>query len=333
MIVNKLTVFLGLAGLAAMFAVSSLGLSGSRAGRSERVRLDCNDFPAGDPAHAGMVWVPGGRFRMGADYAYAEEGPVQQQEVSGFWMAQHEVSNRQFAAFVTATGYLTLAERGSEDANVPAAQRVPGAAVFVPLAQGRVPGPWENWWHFVPGANWRHPEGPDSKLLGREDHPVVQVAYEDALAYAAWAGHALPTEAQFEYAAQSSARKDDDGLFTANTWQGLFPFQNDSRDGFTGTAPVGCYPPNAYGLYDLIGNVWEWTASPYYDSHDFDEKDRYPQGFDPAQPDAAVAVIKGGSYLCAPNYCLRYRPQARQGQSIGLGTSHVGFRTVVTPRR
>ena len=161
--------------------------------------------------------------------------------------------------------------------------------------------------------------------------PVVHIAYEDALAYAQWLGRSLPTEAQFEFAAQTSSRRGAAGQHAANTWQGLFPTLSDPADGYEGTAPVACYEPNALGLYDLVGNVWEWTASAYYPSHEFAAAATYPEGFDPAQPDEAVAVLKGGSFLCAPDYCMRYRPQARIGQSKGLGASHIGFRTVLNP--
>jgi formylglycine-generating enzyme required for sulfatase activity len=275
-----------------------------------------------------MVWVPPGSFTMGAEYAYREEGPAHAEKLAGFWMDQSEVTNAQFAEFVEATAYLTLAERGISAPDQPGVG-TPGSAVFKPPLASEAD-PFASWWQFVEGANWRNPQGPGSSIAGLEQHPVVHIAYEDAHAYADWKGHTLPTEEQFEYAAQTSARRDEAG-FKSNTWQGFFPFQNDPLDGHTGTAPAGCYGANALGLYDLIGNVWEWTASPYYLGHDFSEKARYPEGYDPAQPDEPVAVIKGGSYLCAPNYCMRYRPEARQGQSKGLGTSHIGFRTVLNP--
>jgi formylglycine-generating enzyme required for sulfatase activity len=287
--------------------------------------------PDSGSEHHGMVWVPGGSFTMGAEYAYREEGPAHSRDVAGFWMAQTEVTNAQFVEFITATGYLTLAERGISNPSAPQEAAVAGSAVFKPLIDDGELDPFSSWWQFIAGANWRHPEGPDSTLTGREQHPVVHIAFEDALAYADWKGHSLPTEAQFEYAAQTSARKNAAGEFTSNTWQGFFPFQNDPLDGYSGTAPVACYSANALGLHDLIGNVWEWTASPYYLGHDFAAKADYPEGYDPNQPEEAVAVIKGGSWLCAPNYCMRYRPEARQGQSKGLGTSHIGFRTVINP--
>ncbi|MDY6982222.1 MAG: formylglycine-generating enzyme family protein [Pseudomonadota bacterium] len=282
-------------------------------------------LPPGDAQHPGMVWVAGDAFTMGTANAYPEEGPPHAAEVAGFWMDQSEVTNAQFAEFVAATGYVTLAERGIDDG---AGGTVAGSAVFAPrIVDGQLD-PYASWWQFRAGANWREPQGPGSGIAGLEQHPVVHVAWEDALAYADWKGHSLPTEEQFEYAAQTSVERFDD-TYASNTWQGSFPVQNEVLDGYGGTAPVGCYTPNALGLYDLIGNVWEWTASPYYASHDFRAADEFPDGYDPAQPGEPVAVVKGGSFLCAANYCARYRPQARQGQSRGLGTEHTGFRTVL----
>lgn len=289
----------------------------------------CGDQPDTATPYPGMVWIPGGDFTMGAEYTYVEESPAHSASVGGFWMSRTEVTNAQFAEFVAATGYSTLAQRGIEDPATGA--HIPGSAVFSPHVSTEPVNPFASWWLFMENAHWQQPEGPGSSIAGREQHPVVHIAYEDALAYARWKGHALPTEAQFEFAAQSSTRRDGDGEFQSNTWQGLFPLQHDVQDGYTGTAPVGCYAANDLGLYDLIGNVWEWTASPYYTSHAFPEPENFPQGYDPAQPNDAVAVIKGGSYLCAPNYCMRYRPEARQAQSKGLGTSHIGFRTVINP--
>jgi len=299
-------------------------------GRNATEVAACGPTPAESP-YPGMAFVPAGRFSMGSDSAFPEEGPASPQSVEGFWMDRTEVTNAQFAEFIAATGYRTLAERGVRLAPDPASPVVAGSAVFRPQGEGRrVPG-LESWWTFVPGANWRAPEGPGSALDGREREPVVHVAFEDASAYAAWAGRSLPTEEQFELAAQTSARRSASGEHTANTWQGRFPVQNDPADGYAGAAPVACYEPNALGLYDMIGNVWEWTASAYYPSHDFPAKAEYPDGFDPTQPGEPVAVLKGGSYLCAPEYCMRYRPQARIGQSRGLGASHIGFRTVLNP--
>jgi sulfatase modifying factor 1 len=279
-------------------------------------------------AYPGMAYVPAGEFTMGTDAAFPEEGPASTRSIAGFWMDRTEVTNAQFAEFVAATGYRTLAERGVRVAADVNSATVAGSAVFRPASQGEPVRGLESWWTFVPGAHWRAPEGPGSSLEGREQHPVVHVAFEDAVAYAEWAGRSLPTEAEFEYAAQTSARRNAAGEHAANTWQGIFPVRNEPADGYAGTAPVACYEPNAHGLHDLIGNVWEWTASPYYPRHDFAAQAEYPEGHDPAQPGEPVAVLKGGSHLCAPDYCMRYRPQARIGQSLGLGASHIGFRTV-----
>jgi formylglycine-generating enzyme required for sulfatase activity len=302
---------------------SNSGTRAVLAGTGQGCTLQAPDSP-----YPGMIWVPGSTFTMGGELAYAEEGPMHKVAVAGFWMDQTEVTNAQFAEFVAATGYQTLAERGITD---PIDSSVPprkGSAVFDPSRS--VENANLSWWQFVDGASWRHPHGPNSTIEGLEQHPVVHIAFEDAEAYARWNKRSLPTEAQFEFAAQSSSRKNPDGEHISNTWQGFFPFQHDSLDGYTSTAPVGCYTANELGLHDLIGNVWEWTASAYYPAHDFRDKTSAPEGFDPQQPEeTAVAVIKGGSYLCAPNYCMRYRPEARQGQSKGLGTSHIGFRTVL----
>jgi formylglycine-generating enzyme len=290
----------------------------------------CGPSIASSP-YPGMAFVPAASFTVGADATFPEEGPAMPASVDGFWIDRTEVTNEQFAAFVSATGYRTLAERGIRTNDGPDASAVPGSAVFRPQGEGGGYRGLESWWTFVPGASWREPEGPGSSLAGRGQHPVVHIAFEDAAAYAAWAGRSLPTEAEFELAAQTSARRNAAGAHTANTWQGIFPVHNQPADGHAGSAPVACYAPNELGLYDLVGNVWEWTASAYYPRHDFAAKNDYPNGFDPNQPGERVAVLKGGSYLCAPDYCMRYRPQARIGQSVGLGASHIGFRTVLRP--
>jgi formylglycine-generating enzyme len=328
---NK-TFFLALS-LSGLAIVVALGWSAARVGMpgigTNSLVSQCQVIFQPDSLYPGMVWIEGGNFIMGAQDTYFEEGPSFEESVDGFWMSQHEVTNEQFNAFVSATGYLTLAERGIE--NPATGEHIPGSAVFSPHVSDIPVNPFAGWWMFMEEADWQHPGGPDTSIEGRDKHPVVHIAFEDAQAYAQWKGHALPTEAQFEYAAQSSGRRDSEGNFQSNTWQGLFPFQHDTQDGFTGTAPVGCYAPNDLALYDLIGNVWEWTASPYFVNHAFPDKENFPEGYDPIQPGEPVAVIKGGSYLCAPNYCMRYRPEARQAQSKGLGTSHIGFRTVISP--
>ena len=289
----------------------------------------CGQLPATNSPYPGMAWVPGATFTMGAEGTYFEEGPAHEETVAGFWMATHEVTNAEFAEFIDATGYTTLAERGIEDPVT--GTYIPGSAVFAPHVTDAPVNPFASWWYFMNEASWHQPEGPGSDIDKRQDHPVVHIAFEDAQAYADWKGQSLPTEAQFELAAQTSLYRDADGNYASNTWQGLFPFQHDPVDGYTGTAPVGCYDANALGIHDLIGNVWEWTQTTYYATHAFPDPQQFPEGYDPNQPGEPVAVIKGGSYLCAPNYCMRYRPEARQAQSKGLGTSHIGFRTVINP--
>ncbi|MFE2721650.1 formylglycine-generating enzyme family protein [Kitasatospora sp. NPDC059327] len=300
----------------------------------------------------GMTWIPGGAALMGSNDFYPEERPAHPVVVDGFWMDEHPVTVAAFRRFVKATGHLTVAERRLDPADYPGADPadlVPGALVF-----RRTSGPvnlddWRRWWTYVPGASWRHPEGPDSTLHGRERHPVTQVAHEDALAYAAWAGKELPTEAQWEFAARGGLPSavfpwGDDfmpkGRRMANTWHGRFPWEYEpaGRTGAApGTSPVGGYPPNGYGLYDMAGNVWEWTADHYTTRHrDPAPKaccaPRNPRVEAPAGPVPErfpQRVIKGGSHLCAPNYCLRYRPAARQGQSEDTATCHLGFRCVL----
>ena len=286
--------------------------------------------------------------------ALREEAPVHQVAVDGFWIDRHEVTNRQFAAFVAATGYATVAERPLDPADFPGAPAenlVPGSLVFE-----KTPGPVDlrdlsQWWRWTPGACWRHPEGLDSSLAERSDHPVTHVAYADADAYAAWAGKSLPTEAEWELAARGGLdgtrfvwgdepEQADERL--ANYWHGEFPWRSDP--GYGSTTPIGSFDPNAYGLFDMAGNVWEWTNDWYTSRHAEDADKpccvpRNPCGgseedsLDPAQPQFRVPrkVIKGGSFLCADSYCLRYRPAARRPQMIDTGMSHIGFRCVVRP--
>ena len=304
-------------------------------------------------AHGSMLWIEGGTFHMGEAAAYPEEGPVHAVAVGGFWMDAFAVTNADFAEFVDATGYRTVAERPIDPAAYPGADPallVPGSAVFF-MPTGTIDmNDIHSRWAFVPGTDWRHPDGPGSTTVGREREPVVHVAFEDAEAYASWAGKALPTEAEWEFACRGGldgarfAWGDSflpDGRYMANTWQGQFPFRDLALDGFAGRAPVGCFPPNGYGLYDMIGNVWEWTGDWYSERHPGATTSpccvpRDPRGgpeaasYDMSQPEIRIPrkVIKGGSYLCAPNYCRRYRPAARHPQMIETGTCHVGFRCV-----
>ncbi|OYY71805.1 formylglycine-generating enzyme family protein [Sphingomonas sp. 28-63-12] len=271
--------------------------------------------PLAGPA---MVTLPAGDFIMGADPHYPEEGPPRRVHVDSFRIDTHELTNAEFARFVAATGYRTMAERTPPPLpGAPPEMGQPGSAVFtVPDAQD------PRWWRWVPGAQWRHPSGPAESIAGKDRDPVVQIAYEDAQAYARWAGKALPSEAQWEYAARAGQPAlpepvDKAGTPQANYYQGVFPRRDLGLDGFTTRAPVGCFPPNAFGLYDMIGNVWEWTSEPA------------TKGADPTATDTGGShVIKGGSYLCAANYCARYRPSARQFQEGGLGANHVGVRLV-----
>lgn len=279
------------------------------------------------PAPSGEVALKGGTFVLGALPEHDDEGPPRTVTVGPFSIDRTEVTNAQFAAFVRATGYVTLAERRPDPAlypGVPASQLKPSSLVFVGAA-GLGSGDPSLWWRVVDGASWKHPEGPGSDLAGRERHPVVQVAFEDAMAYARWRGRDLPTEAEWEFAARAGLdgkryewgdERPDPKAPRANTWQGVFPAVDTADDGYKArTAPVGCYAPSAYGLSDMTGNVWEWTSDWLQDGR--------PEG-DPARS----RIVKGGSFLCADNFCLRYRPSARQPGPPDTGTSHVGFRTV-----
>ncbi|WP_219722124.1 formylglycine-generating enzyme family protein [Deinococcus planocerae] len=306
------------------------------------------------PPSPHMVWIPGGTFRMGSDEFYPEERPAHRVTVDGFWMDEHPVTNAEFARFVRATGYVTVAERAPDPEGYPGidpALLVPGSLVFRrPGGRVDLRDP-AHWWAYVPGACWRHPEGPGSTLDGRYRHPAVHLAHEDAATYAAWMGKTLPTEAEWEFAARGGldgARYvwgDDPtpgGQQMANTWQGEFPWLNLELDGYAGTSPVCVFPPGGYGLYDMAGNVWEWTSDFFRPRHPGEAGGaccipRNPRvdsagGSHPSGgPDAQIPrrVLKGGSHLCAPNFCLRYRPAARQGEAVDTSTGHIGFRCVV----
>jgi len=297
----------------------------------------------------GMQYIAGGTYVMGSEDFYPEERPLHPAAVDAFWMDDHPVTAGEFRRFVRETGYVTLAERPLDPALYPDADPellTPGSLVF-----RKTGGPVDlddhrNWWEYVPGAFWKRPGGKGTTVNGRDRHPVVHIAHEDAQAYAVWAGKELPTEAEWEYAARGGlegavfAWGDDHfpgGNAMANTWQGEFPWQNLALDGFEGTSPVGSYPPNGYGLYDMCGNVWEWTSD-WFRSHRTGSAPspccvpRDPRVGSPEQrPGETVPrrVIKGGSHLCAPNYCLRYRPAARQGQAVDSSTTHLGFRCIL----
>ena len=286
-----------------------------------------------------LIELPAGSFRMGSTAFYPEESPVHDVTVAPFAIERHPVTNAQFAEFVRATGYVTVAEQSLDPAafpGVPPRELVPGGLVFRPTKGPVDLRDWRQWWTWVPGACWKQPLGPGSSVEDRPDHPVVQVAYPDAAAYAAWAGRRLPSEAQWEYAARAGATSayawgDDvrpEGQVMANTWQGEFPYRNDGALGWVGTSPVGAFPPNGFGLLDMIGNVWEWTSTRYTPRH---QSGQQPQSCCPPPPvgdPSVLQALKGGSHLCAPEYCHRYRPAARSSQSQDSATTHIGFRCV-----
>jgi formylglycine-generating enzyme required for sulfatase activity len=299
-----------------------------------------------------MAWIPGGTFLMGSDRHYPEEAPAHTVTVDGFWMSKHQVTNAEFSRFVEATGHVTLAERPADPANYPGAkpELLAPSSVMFKKAKGRVDmsNPY-NWWVYTAGADWRHPHGPGSSIRALANHPVVHVAFEDAEAYAKWVGQELPTEAEWEFAARGGLEGAEfawgdemtpGGKHMANTWQGEFPWQNEVEDGFEGVAQVGSFPPNGYGLHEMTGNVWEWTTD-WYQEHgkikkpcctiDNPRGGAMDQSYDPRTPDVRIPrrVMKGGSYLCAPNYCRRYRPAARMAQAIDTSTCHLSFRCIV----
>ncbi|MDH4479753.1 MAG: SUMF1/EgtB/PvdO family nonheme iron enzyme [Rhodoferax sp.] len=302
-----------------------------------RERLVCALPPVPpDAPHPGMVWVPGGTLALG-DTVYPEEMPIRPLSVAGFWLDRTEVTNDQFAAFVNATGYRTVAERAvdpRQHPELPPEMRLPGAVVFISPTQLSGQGSATHWWRYVAGADWRHPGGPATSIDGRGAFAVVNVTIEDAQAYARWKGAVVPSEAQWEWAARAAQNPSVPSHAQppqANTWQGLFPVSNSAADGFVGLAPVGCFDPNALGLFDMIGNAWELTRDAYTPSHAVLASDAMadpsPASVRPAGGAIGQHVIKGGSFLCAPNYCMRYRAGARQAQDDDLAVSHVGFRT------
>jgi formylglycine-generating enzyme required for sulfatase activity len=346
----------------ALFSISFLAFSSCNSSGEKKAEVSSDavvEFGSPEPPvkEEGMVWIPGGKFTMGTNEAdaYQAEKPAVEVEVRGFWMDTHEVTNAEFAKFVEATGYVTVAERpvvweelakqlppgtpkpGDFDTS-------PGSMVFFPPSQPVPTTDISLWWKWVNGASWKHPEGPKSTIEGRENHPVVHIAFEDAEAYAKWVGKRLPTEFEWEFAGRGGAKGKrfawgdelhPNGQYLANTFQGVFPHQNEGTDGFIGTSPVGTFAPNPYGLYDMIGNVWELTGD-WYDALKYarlaGQAPKLDEGmnpcYNPDNPFAMEHVMKGGSYLCAANYCVNYRPSARQGTSFDSGTSNVGFRLV-----
>lgn len=311
-----------------------------------------------DPDYAGMILIPGGTFRMGSDKHYPEEAPVHRVAVDAFYIDSTPVTNLQFKQFVEATGYVTFAQVAPDPKDYPGAlphMLYAGSLVFASPSRPVDLSNWGEWWTFLRGADWRHPYGPKSNINNLDDHPVVHVSFADAFAYARWAGKDLPTEAEWEFAARGGidgAEYAWGNVFTplgkhlANTWQGEFPRQNLNSDGFERTSPVTAFPPNGYGVRDMIGNVWEWTSDWYTQRHEADAAKtccipKNPRGgaetasYDPCQPNITIPrkVIKGGSHLCAPNYCRRYRPAARHAEAVDTSTSHLGFRCIARSRR
>jgi formylglycine-generating enzyme len=308
----------------------------------------------GAPPHPNMAWIPGGEFHMGSDHHYPEERPVHRVRVDGFWMDRTPVTNREFRRFVKETGYVTWAEIAPDPKDYPGAlpeMLRPGSLMFTPPRNVTDLRDWSQWWKYKFGANWKRPQGRESSSSALPDHPVVHVAYRDCEAYARWAGKTLPTEAEWEFAARGGLdgaefawgnEFNPGGKHMANTWQGNFPNENTRADGFARTSPVMAFPPNGYGLYDMIGNTWEWTTDWYSAQHVStalspccpSENPRgaaMDQSYEACMPDIRIPrkVLKGGSHLCAPSYCRRYRPAARHSEPVDTSTSHVGFRCIM----
>ena len=324
-----------------------------------------NDIGPPGNAPDGMVWIPGGEFSMGAAdpmgadnndvgmHATDDSRPIHRVYVGSFWMDKTEVTNEQFAAFVKSTGYVTVAEqtpRAEDFPGAPPENMVPGSVVFSPPSHAVPLDDHFQWWSYVKGANWRHPQGPDGSINGKEKYPVVHIAYEDAVAYAKWAGKRLPTEAEWEFAARGGLSGKiypwgdefrPDGRWMTNSHQGHFPDHDTGGDGFTGTAPVAQFPPNGYGLYDVAGNVWEWVSDWYRPDYYAELAKngvivRNPQGpassFDPSEPSEKKRVQRGGSYLCTDQYCSRYMVGTRGKGDVSTGTNHLGFRCVIASK-
>jgi formylglycine-generating enzyme len=349
--------FYGFFGIGSVLLFSSGTIASPNAKISNPDETHGNQFSS--KSLPGTAWIPGGSFLMGTNdkESFPNERPAHLVQVQGFWIDQHDVTNAEFSKFVEATGYVTTAERKIDWEDLkkelpPGTPKpddsslAPGALVFTPTS-GLVPlNDLSAWWRWVQGANWRHPEGPKSSIQGRENHPVVQVSWNDAVAYAQWAGKRLPTEAEWEFAARGGLEAKryvwgdefkPGGKYMANTWQGIFPVRDSGEDGFVGTSPVGSFPANGYGLYDMAGNVWQWCSDWYRADSNIEAASknvcRDPRGpaesYDPGDPYAPKRVVKGGSFLCNPDYCESYRPSARRGTPPDTGSSHTGFRCVV----
>lgn len=323
-----------------------------------RSSLESDEEAPGAPPFPDMLWIPGGTFWMGSNEHYPEEAPAHPVHVDGFWIDRFPITNERFARFVEATGHVTFAEIPPKAEDYPGAlphMLYAGSLVFVQPPARVDRRDLTNWWHFLPGAFWRAPQGEGSDLRGRERHPVVHVTFADAEAFARWEGKELPTEAEWERAARGGLDRAEfawgdelvpEGRHRANTWQGEFPWQNLEEDGYVGTSPVDAFPPNGFGVHDMIGNTWEWTTDWYRPKHVGERVKaccvpKNPRGgreadsYDPAQPEIKIPrkVLKGGSHLCAPNYCRRYRPAARFPEAVDTSTSHVGFRCIARPQR
>jgi sulfatase modifying factor 1 len=332
--------------------------NGTEVGRRRATQPENSGGSADPNNHPGMIFLAGGTFRMGSDSHYPEEAPARPVSVGGFWIDQTPVTNREFLRFVNATGYVTFAEKKPEPKDYPGAlphMLRAGSLVFTPPAHVANLSDWTQWWRFKFGANWRRPYGPRSAIAGLHDHPAVHIALCDAEAYAHWAGKELPTEAEWEFAARGGLEGAEftwgdeftpGGRHLANTWQGEFPRENLKVDGYERTSPVTAFPPNGYDLHDMIGNVWEWTADWWSEANGSAAVSpccvpHNPRGgcregsYDPRQPAIEIPrkVVKGGSHLCAPNYCRRYRPAARHAQPVDTSMSHVGFRCVIRDGR